>query len=464
MGLSHSPSIVTSNLILALDAANPKSYSGSGNTWFDITGRGNHGTLVNGPAYSSNSGGFISCDGTNDYIEILDNSIFDFGANNFSVEYWFRKNATTTGHQHIWGVNKWNTGGSPGTNEWDLDIGNGASGTGESIIFAIESGSTSYLVAISNTPTLYLWNQLVGIRSGAGLSVYMNGAMIGTSSPVGMAVTTSVNNISGRNIRIANSALNNYYTKSDSSIVRIYNKALTPDEVKQNYDANKTRYAFSNPIFTDGLVLYYDAGNVVSYQGSGTIVADLSGNKNDGVLTNGPTFTSVGSSSYFTLDGTNDFIASTVNTALFSTNATMVIWLKNDEATASSTTYTGFMGYGNGTANDHYPWVDGFGYFSTFRFGRIGPITLSPTVTRSNIHMVSVTSDSSDWKLYQNAVLQHKTSSQSSVQMSNTRIGYSLEQTYNYKGRVYSFMLYNRVLSPSELNHIYQSNRGRYGV
>jgi hypothetical protein len=78
--------------------------------------------------------------------------------------------------------------------------------------------------------------------------------------------------------------------------------------------------------------------------------------------------------------------------------------------------------------------------------------------------MVSVTSDSSDWKLYQNAVLQHKTSSQSSVQMSNTRIGYSLEQTYNYKGRVYSFMLYNRVLSPSELNHIYQSNRGRYGV
>jgi hypothetical protein len=279
-----------------------------------------------------------------------------------------------------------------------------------------------------------------------------------------MAVTTSVNNISGRNIRIANSALNNYYTKSDSSIVRIYNKALTPDEVKQNYDANKTRYAFSNPIFTDGLVLYYDAGNVVSYQGSGAIVADLSGNKNDGVLTNGPTFTSVGSSSYFTLDGTNDFIASTVNTALFSTNATMVIWLKNDEATASSTTYTGFMGYGNGTANDHYPWVDGFGYFSTLRFGRIGPITLSPTVTRSNIHMVSVTSDSSDWKLYQNAVLQHKTSSQSSVQMSNTRIGYSLDQAYNYKGRVYSFMLYNRVLSPSELNHIYQSNRGRYGV
>jgi len=462
MGLSHSPSIVTSNLVLCLDAANPKSYSGSGNTWFDITGRGNNGTLVNGPSYSSNSGGFISCDGTNDYIEILDNSIFDFGSNNFSVEYWFRKNATSS-NSNYWGVNKWNTGASPGTNEWDLSLGNSSSGTGESVFFGIESGSTSYAIKISSTPTLYLWNQVVGIRAGSGLSVYMNGALIGTSSPVGMAVTTSVNNVSGRNVRIANSALDNYYNKIDSSIVRIYSKALTPDEVKQNYDANKARYLFSNPIFTDGLVLYYDASSLVSYQGSGTVVADLSGNKNTGVLTNGPTYTSVGSSSYFTLDGTNDFIASTVDTSLFTTNATMVIWLKNDEATPASTTNTGFIGFGIGE-NDHYPWVDGTAYLTTFRNGRTGSISLSGSVTRTNIHMVSVTSSSSEWKLYQNAVLQYKTASSGSVTLGNTRIGYSGSQSYNYKGRVYSFMLYNRVLSPSELFHIYQSNRGRYGV
>ena len=139
MGLSHSPSIVTSNLILALDAANPKSYSGSGNTWFDITGRGNHGTLVNGPAYSSNSGGYISCDGTNDYIEILDNSIFDFGSNDFTVEYWFRKNATSS-NSNYWGVNKWNSGGggaailfyrfTTGGSVGTLSAAGGAAGTG----------------------------------------------------------------------------------------------------------------------------------------------------------------------------------------------------------------------------------------------------------------------------------------------------------------------------------------------
>lgn len=463
MGIYSGPPAVESNLILCLDATNAKSYPGTGNTWFDLTNRGNHGALINGPTYSSNLGGFISCDGANDYIEILDNSIFDFGSDNFTVEHWFRKNATSS-NSNYWGVNKWNSGASPGTNEWVLSLGNSSSGIGESIEFAIESGSTSYAMIIPNTPTLHLWNQVVGIRAGAGLSVYMNGALIGTSSPVGITTTTSVNNVSGRNIRIANSALNNYYNKVDSSIVRIYNKALTSDEVKVNYDATKARYLFSNPIFTDGLVLYYDASSLVSYQGSGAVVADLSGNKNTGVLTNSPSFTNAGSASYFTLDGTNDFIASTVDSALFTTNATMVIWLKNDEATPASTSNTGFIGYGNGDQNDHYPWVDGFAYLSTFRTGRIGPITLNPSVTRSNIHMVSVTSSSSEWKLYQNAVLQYKTSSSGSVTMTNTRIGYSLAQTYNYKGRVYSFMLYNRVLSPSELFHIYQSNRGRYGV
>jgi hypothetical protein len=211
-------------------------------------------------------------------------------------------------------------------------------------------------------------------------------------------------------------------------------------------------------------VLYYDASNLVSYQGSGTIVADLSGNKNTGVLTNGPSFTNAGSASYFTLDGTNDFIASTVNSSLFTTNATMVIWLKNDEATPASASNTGFIGFGSAGDNDHYPWIDGTAYLSTFRNGRTGSIPLSASVTRSNIHMVSVTSSSSEWKLYQNAVLQYKTSSSGSVTMARTTIGYSISQTYNYKGRVYSFMLYNRVLSPAELVHIYQSNRGRYGV
>ena len=283
MGLSHSPSIVSSNLVLCLDAANNKSYSGSGNTWYDVSGRSNNATLINGPVYSSTLGGYFSCDGTNDYIEVADNSSLDFGANNFTVEYWFRKNNITASYDNIWGVNKWNTGGSPGTNEWGLDIGNGLSGNGESVIFGVESGSTTYAMIVNNYPQTYLWNQLVGIRSGSGLSIFVNGAMIGSSSPSNFTSSTSVNNV-GRTLRIANSNLNNLYTQTDSSIVRIYRQALTADEVKQNYDATRKRYEYSVPINTDGLLLNLDAGSLLSYAGSGNSWFDISRNNNNNIL------------------------------------------------------------------------------------------------------------------------------------------------------------------------------------
>ena len=62
----NGPNIVTSGLVLSLDAANTKSYPGSGTTWFDISGNNNHFTLFNSPTY--NSLGYFELDGTNDYI------------------------------------------------------------------------------------------------------------------------------------------------------------------------------------------------------------------------------------------------------------------------------------------------------------------------------------------------------------------------------------------------------------
>ena len=67
MALSHSPSIVTNGLVLCLDAANSKSYPGSGTTWTDLSGRGNNGTLVNGVGYNSGNLGSLVFDGVDDY-------------------------------------------------------------------------------------------------------------------------------------------------------------------------------------------------------------------------------------------------------------------------------------------------------------------------------------------------------------------------------------------------------------
>ena len=54
--MNFGPPVVTSGLVLYLDAANRKSYSGTGNTWYDVSGKNYHATLFNSPTYSP---GFI---------------------------------------------------------------------------------------------------------------------------------------------------------------------------------------------------------------------------------------------------------------------------------------------------------------------------------------------------------------------------------------------------------------------
>ena len=64
MGFARGPNIVTDGLVLALDAASPKSYPGSGTTLFDLSGNGNEGTLTSGPTFSSQNNGAIQVDGS----------------------------------------------------------------------------------------------------------------------------------------------------------------------------------------------------------------------------------------------------------------------------------------------------------------------------------------------------------------------------------------------------------------
>ena len=65
-----SSNIIVDGLILHLDAGNSSSYSGSGTTWTDLSGEGNNGTLVNGTSYTSDDGGSLVFDGTNDYVNL----------------------------------------------------------------------------------------------------------------------------------------------------------------------------------------------------------------------------------------------------------------------------------------------------------------------------------------------------------------------------------------------------------
>jgi hypothetical protein len=86
MAFFHSPRIVTDGLVLALDAANSLSYPGSGTTWTDLSGKGNNGTLVNGPTFDQANGGSIVFDGTDDYVNLPDGLLS--GTGDFTIIQW----------------------------------------------------------------------------------------------------------------------------------------------------------------------------------------------------------------------------------------------------------------------------------------------------------------------------------------------------------------------------------------
>ena len=89
MSVKGGPNTVTSGLVLELDAGNIKSYQSGSTTWFDKSGFANNGTLVNGVGYTSSFNGSLVFDGVDDYVNLGNNSIFNFsGSVSFTCTLW----------------------------------------------------------------------------------------------------------------------------------------------------------------------------------------------------------------------------------------------------------------------------------------------------------------------------------------------------------------------------------------
>jgi len=248
----------------------------------------------------------------------------------------------------------------------------------------------------------------------------------------------------------------------DIALFRVYNRALSQTEITNNYNILNKRFNYLENMVTNGLALYLDASKYNSYSGTGTSFYDLSGNNRNSTLVNGIGYSSRNAGA-IVLDGTNDYVQASLDTSFFSNEATMCIWLQNQLATPVTAGTSGFLGFGQGQVNDHYPYVDGVAYLSTFRNVRIEAITLSSTINRANPHMVSVTTNSTHWRLYQNSTLQYTGSSVGSVYLSRYTIGYSIDSFF-YQGNVFAFMIYNRALSADEILQNYNAFKQRYGL
>ena len=226
MSISHYPSVVTDGMALYFDAASAMSYSGSGSSWNDLSGRGNHGTLVNGPTFDANTNkGAFTFDGTNDCVNF---SVPDVGTI-LSIEMWARIKSFSNGMP--FGFDRydvWANGGRIGFN------------TAASDIYGLSS------TQVTNLGLLDQWKHYIfEMRSDVSYTnnkIYINGQNQSLSQVAGTE-NASLRNFNSGNGRISSWLFSNVFNISmDHSQFKVYNRALSAAEVANNYNAMRGRY------------------------------------------------------------------------------------------------------------------------------------------------------------------------------------------------------------------------------
>ena len=223
MSFRYSPKIVTSSLVLYLDAANPKSYVSGSTTWFDLSGNNYHGTLINGAGFSTERNGCMVFDGIDDMVTTNFNTL----NTSCSFEIWANRVQSNNVYNIMIGMFRPYFAFRSGNY---LQFTNTISGVTQSVISS--GGLTN-----NRWYCFHFVNSYDGINTT--VNIYINGVLVGNGSFAGQITTTTQNPLIIGHYRITPI---DYPFQGKISIVKIYNKDLTQDEILQNYNTTKSRY------------------------------------------------------------------------------------------------------------------------------------------------------------------------------------------------------------------------------
>lgn len=218
MSLEYSPRIITDGLVLCLDAFDIKSYPRTGTVWYDRSGNGNNGTLENGVGYNSDNGGTMFFDVTNDYIS--SNYLPPTGTTSRTISIWFKPNALQ--NKNLLGY-----GSAVNYGMWDIILYNG--------IIGVHLYATS--AEAGTTYQAGKWQNILFTFAYPTITSYMNAVIKNTYTNLEIN-TGTINKLS-----ISKGVYDQYhYFNGSIANVCIYNRALTPQEIQQNFNATRGRY------------------------------------------------------------------------------------------------------------------------------------------------------------------------------------------------------------------------------
>lgn len=241
---------VTDGLVLLLDAANTKSYPTTGTTWTDLSRSCYNGTLTNGPTFNSSNGGSIVFDGVDDYIDnigTINDFNFIFSQGTFSVSFWFKRLTNNTRRV---------IGGNTLTNSekgWFIIVEYGISGFGDNCLrFQVTGGviNTRLIAGSTDNNTIGTdWTHCAFTCENPDKvgKWYINGVSVNTTTRVGTGNATQGTYYSGPSDRTVNIGRSNFSSTSiplngNISNFLIYNRALSPTEISQNFNATRSRF------------------------------------------------------------------------------------------------------------------------------------------------------------------------------------------------------------------------------
>ena len=249
MGIAYNPKIVTDGLVLCLDAANPKSYPGSGTTWADLSGNGNNAVQKGTTGYASwNSLGYFEHRPIN-YFGAADISST---ATDAGGSWWEVAHSSTVSPNGSWTVGGWlkviGDQSSNGTG-WFHKTGNAdergihlepidgnfranASDGWQQISYNINNSSVwaNFYFVFTQTSGTY------GTNAGS-IQLYINSVLVATDSSFTPKIdSTSVIYLGRRNGHLR------HFLNADIASYNYYNKALTESDVQQNFNATRGRF------------------------------------------------------------------------------------------------------------------------------------------------------------------------------------------------------------------------------
>ena len=234
MAFNYSPKIISNGLVLYLDAANTRSYPGSGTAWTDLSQYNMNGTLINGPSFNSANGGGIAFDGTNDGVTLQASSLWNIDASDFTIEFWFRRTGTNQAYGRYFQLTNGDTFSAfslavKGTNQDQLS-------------FSMASANGSWNVlndATIGTLTAGQFNHVVISRIGTNFYLYLN--------TVQSSITTSAASLyyAVGGVPIIGGQTSGTF-RCLGGIIPLFKfykgKGLTLAEATQNYNATKGRF------------------------------------------------------------------------------------------------------------------------------------------------------------------------------------------------------------------------------